>query len=351
MAKIKLLIVDDSATVRTLIKKLLSKESSIEVVGSAENGKEAIKKITELRPDIVTMDIEMPFMDGFNTIKYIMKEDPVPILVIARSAFSKGEDFIFKAIELGALEILEKPDLSDWSKLDNFRKILIREIKKLAKSGSAPVSLVESDSEASEKKPVDVKSELDESCKAYVGVAASTGAPGILKKILATLPGNFPGCIFVVQHISSGFTKDFIRWLDAESELSVVEAQAGERIREHTVYVAQEDKHLTVNKLKRIELTEGPKNNGFRPSGNVLFESLGRVFGKKSIGVILSGMGQDGVDGLGVIKKSGGKVIAQDPEHCVLKTMPSRAVKAGVVDKIAHPDKIAAEIIKFAGGK
>ncbi len=345
MNKIKVLIVDDSATVRTLVKKLLSDEKSIKVVGTADNGREAIKKIKEEEPDVITMDIVMPYMDGFSTIKHIMSENPIPILVLARSAFSKGEDFIFRAIELGALEILEKPDLPEWEKLRNFKKILVREIKKMAKAKTS------STVDLKKVKEINIKSELDESCKSYIGITASSGGPGVLKKILSELPGNFPGCIFVVQHISTGFTPDFIKWLNSDSKLEVVEASHRRKIKERTVYVAPENKHLVINKLKRIELTDAPRNNGFRPSGNVMFESVGRVFKEKSIGVILSGMGKDGIDGLQKIKECGGRVIAQDPENSILPTMPQGAIKRGVVDVVSSPDNISSEIIKMTGLK
>ncbi len=343
MSKIRLLIVDDSATVRALIKKVVKEDDKIEVVGTAENGREAVKKISESDVDIITMDIDMPIMNGFETIKHIMGVAPTPIIVLARSAFSKGDRFIFKAIELGAVEILEKPEISDWGRLEDFSRTLREKIKRLAKARTPSRGDVKVDGK--------IKEGFNKEKRSYVGLVSSTGGPGIVRKILSSIPRNISAAFFIVQHISKGFTPDFIKWLNRATELDVVEAEEGS-IKMHTAYVGKEDIHMGVNRYNRIELIDSPLNNGFRPSGNVLFESMAAAFGEKAVGVILSGMGKDGVEGLKKIKEAGGRVIAQKPQSCILPSMPERAVKAGVVDVVAKPDKIAEKIIKMVkGGK
>ncbi|MGM0568829.1 MAG: chemotaxis-specific protein-glutamate methyltransferase CheB [Elusimicrobiota bacterium] len=342
MKKIRVLVVDDSPTVRSLIEMHLKGNDEIEVVGVAGDGMDAVEKASALKPDVITMDIDMPFMNGFEAIKKIMADFPVPILVISSSAFSRGGRFIFKALELGALEVIEKPKMDSGGDSERFRKKLIREIKTLSKARIALRAGLKKRNAA--KKKGKVPSEKF----AHVGIVSSTGGPGVLRSLLAEIPGDFPGCIFVVQHISSGFTESFIKWLNGGTALDVIEARERIKIKKGMIYVAKEKQHMVVSRYGRIELDDSPKRNGFRPSGDVLFESMSEAFGPQNIGVVLSGMGCDGAAGLKALKEAGGKVIAQDPEKCVLSSMPSAVVKSGVADSVVSPDEIAGDIIKIA---
>jgi len=338
MKPIRVLIVDDSITARETLIGIIESDSEISVVGEAKNGKEAIELTRRLKPDIITMDIRMPIMDGLEAIQYIMAYYPTPIVVIAASAFSQGNSFIFKSLEYGALEVLEKPCPGDWKDLPNLGSKIIKDLKTLAK---IPV-VTHIKGKNIRKKTDENGNEPDEKdLVKVVSVASSTGGPKALMELLSGLPENFSGAVLVVQHISDGFMDGLADWLNKKCRLTVKIADNNERITPGAVFLAPTGKHMKVKENDRIALTDEPPVCGLKPAADLLFKSAAQHYGRDVIGVILTGMGKDGSEGLKAIKKAGGRLIAQDEESSLVYGMPKAAVETGCVDEVLSIDRIA----------
>lgn len=339
----RVLVVDDSITAREIIISILESDSEIQVIGEARNGKEAIELTRRLKPDLITMDIEMPVLDGLEAIKHIMAYNPTPIVVIAASAFSAGDAFIFKSLEYGALDILEKPTPQEWRDFPKLGMKLIKDIKLLAK---VPVitHIIGKRKKKEERLKIEVtKTELLK----IVAVASSTGGPPALLQTLGKLPHDFSAGILVVQHIADGFIEGLADWLNEKSKIVVKLAEDGEKIRPGVVLIAPSDFHMVVKKGNTIGLNKEPPIKGLRPAADILFYSVAKYYGGKAMGVILTGMGKDGAKGLMAIKEAGGRTIAQDKNSCVIYGMPRTAVESGAADEIVSINLIAEKMKSF----
>jgi len=335
--RVRVLVVDDSPTTRRLLVEILRADHEVDVIGQAADGLEAVEMVKRLRPDIVTMDVQMPRLDGFAATKRIMVEAPTPIL-ITTGVDPRGLSVSLEAVRMGALAVHAKPGDPLAPGFDEDAQELVRQVKAMSR-----VKVVRHyDPEPARLPPTYIPSvaALQEVPAEVVAIAASTGGPAAIHSILAALPADFPIPILVVQHISRGFSPGFAGWLDKASPLRVKLAEEGETLRPGTVYIAVDDHHLGVTPSRRIHLSDAGAVGGFRPSGTVLFESVAAAFGSRALAVILTGMGRDGVDGLGAIRRLGGRTIAESETTAVVNGMPGAAVSAGLADFILPLDQI-----------
>jgi two-component system chemotaxis response regulator CheB len=344
---IRVLVVDDSPTSRLLLVEILRADDEIEVVGQAADGVEAVEMVKRLRPDIVTMDVQMPRLDGFAATKRIMVEAPTPIL-ITTSLDPRALSVSLEAIRMGALAVQAKPGDPLAPGFDEEARELVRQVKamsrvKVVRHYELEPARVPAVSAASAAALHDMPAEV-------VAIAASTGGPAALHRILTTLPADFPVPILVVQHISHGFSPGFATWLDRASPLRVKLAEEGEALRAGTVYVAVDDHHLCVSPSRTIRLSVAEAVGGFRPSGTVLFESVAAAFGSRAVAVILTGMGRDGVDGLRAIRRAGGRTIVESEATAVVYGMPAAAVSAGLADMVLPLGAVCAELAGLVAG-
>jgi two-component system chemotaxis response regulator CheB len=325
--KIRVLVVDDSAIMRKLITEILKKDQAIEIVGEASDGVQAIEKAKELRPDVITLDIEMPKMDGLTALKYLKKESPNSKIIMFSSLTQEGAKATIEALSLGAHDFVPKPSSKSFvESVQKIEKELVPKIKALVGYDVPLVSKVCAPTRA-----------LRPGLYRVLGIGVSTGGPQTLAEILKELPSNFPVPILIVQHMPPLFTAQLAERLDRVSKLKVKEAEDGEPIKEGVVYIAPGDYHMEVsldNRQKHIRLHQGPPRNNCRPAVDVLFESLADVYGGTTLGLILTGMGRDGLEGAKKIKARGGGIIAQDKETSVVYGMPRAVVEAGLADEI-----------------
>jgi two-component system, chemotaxis family, protein-glutamate methylesterase/glutaminase len=342
---IRVLLAEDSLTVRQLLVELLESDPEIEVVGQAKDGGEAVDLATRLRPDVVAMDVHMPVMDGLDATKEIMVRAPTPIVLVSSSSRVGDVETALNAMRAGALIVLEKPDDLRSARFEGHREQLIRMVKAMAqvkvvrrwaprpppRPAPAPVPVARRG----------VRAKL-------VAIAASTGGPAVLQRILGDLPGDFPAPVLVVQHIAKGFVHGLAEWLNGSSAVRIKVAEQGEPLRPHLAYLCPDGRHLGVQAPGVVELSEAPPIGGFRPSGSYLFESAARAFGAATAAVILTGMGCDGVAGLRAVHAGGGAVLAQDEASSVVYGMPHEAVVAGVVDATLGVEEIAPHLVALA---
>jgi two-component system chemotaxis response regulator CheB len=337
--RIRVLVVDDSPTARQLLVAILRADREIEVVGEAADGLEVVEMVKRLHPDIVTMDVQMPNLDGFAATKRIMLEVPTPIL-ITTGVDPRVLSVSLEAVRVGALAVHAKPGDPRSPAFDEEARDLVRQVK--AMSQVKVVRHYEQEPAPPSAPPTLATAALREVPAEVVAIATSTGGPRAIHRILTTLPAEFPVPILLVQHISRGFIPGFAGWLDKASPLRVKPAKEGEELRPGTVYVAVDDHHLCVSPSRTIRLSVAEAVGGFRPSGTVLFESVAAAFGSRAVAVILTGMGQDGVEGLRAIRRAGGRTIAESEATAVIYGMPGAAVQAGLADFILPLDEVCA---------
>jgi two-component system chemotaxis response regulator CheB len=340
--KIRALVVDDSPTSRALLVAILRADEEIEVVGQAANGLEAVEMVKRLHPDIVTMDVHMPKLDGFAATKRIMVEAPTPIL-ITTSVDPRVLSVSLEAVRAGALAVHAKPGDPRSGTFDEEARELVRQVKAMSQVKVVRHYVRAPEPTPSVPPPLSALA-LHDLPADIVAIAASTGGPAAIHRLLTTVPADFPVPILVVQHISRGFIPGFAGWLDKASPLRVKAAQDGEALEPGTVYVAVDDHHLALSASRRIHLSAAGAVGGFRPSGTVLFESAAAAFGSRAVAVILTGMGRDGVDGLRAIRRAGGRTVAESEATAVVYGMPGAAVSAGLADFILPLDQLCAAI-------
>jgi two-component system chemotaxis response regulator CheB len=342
---IKVLIVDDSATERDLLKHILESEQDIEVVACAKNGKEAIELNARLKPDLITMDIEMPIMNGLEATRIIMSENPIPIVIISGKLNDVDSDAAFQALEAGAVSLIAKP-INIAAGFETIKRNIIdivhsmSEIKVITRRFNKKISI-----EHKEKKITSAVYEI-------VAIGASVGGPQALKLIFSQLPPDFPLPIVVVQHMTKGFMTGFTTWLNNHTQFTVKDAVHHELLKKGVIYFAADDHHLTIERKEeglRAVLMSGSSVSGFCPSITVLLQSVATVCGKNAIGILLTGMGHDGAQGLLELKKSQGHTIIQDEKSAVVFGMGGVAQSLGAVDRVVELDNIAnylANIVK-----
>lgn len=340
---LRVVVVEDSPVARDLIVEILNSQDDMTVVGAAKDGEEGVRLVRELRPDIVTMDVQMPRMDGYEATREIMIAQPTPIVVVSGSLDSPDAQKSMNSLQAGALTVIGKPtaptspdfDFSSGQLVDTVRTMSQVKVVRQRRPREVPAA-------SSTRQQMDSPNVAGQA--SIVAIAASTGGPQTLHEILSALPAEFPLPILCVQHISEGFTNGLVNWLNGAVAMDVRLAQTGEFLQGGTVYVAPEDYHLTVAANGSIQLTSQPPVGGFRPAGTVLFESVAKSYGAQSIGIILTGMGRDGVDGLKDLKQCGAHIIAQDEESSVVYGMPKAAVEEGLVNAVLDPEGIAAAL-------
>jgi len=347
-ARIRVLVVDDSALMRKLIPSILARDPSIEVVGTAMDGAFALKKIEELHPDVVTLDLEMPRMDGMETLRLIMRRAPMPVVLFS-SHSKEGAYATLKALALGAIDFVPKPQDAAAGHLESIAELLIEKIKvaKRAAGRKLPAAVV-ADDPPRNKKPVRHPAQPSR----IIAIGVSTGGPNALQYVLSQIPGDFPASIVVVQHMPEGFTEMFANRLDECCALDVHEAHSGDLLLAGRVLICPGNRHLMVRRMPRGDmavLSDGAPVNGHRPSCDVLFHSVAQHFGLTAVGVIMTGMGEDGAEGLGAIKASGGMTIAQSEDTCVVSSMPRAAISKGYAEKIIPLDALGSFLAQHYG--
>ncbi len=348
--RVRVLVVDDSALMRKLIPLILERDPDIEVVGTAMDGAFALKKIAELQPDVVTLDLEMPRMDGIETLRTIMRNAPLPVIVFSTHS-REGAYSTFKALALGAIDFVAKPRDAAAGNLDPVAYQLAQKIK-VAKRAGGPKTLPKLEVEA----PVRQKNRSRTAIapNRIIAIGISTGGPNALQYVLSQIPGDFPASMVIVQHMPEGFTDMFARRLDECCALEVQEAKSGDLLLAGRVLICPGNRHMMVRRMPRGEmvvLSDGPTINGHRPSVDVLFHSVAQEFALTAVGVLMTGMGDDGAEGLGAIKAAGGITIAQSEETCVVGGMPRAAIVKGYATKVLPLDGMASFLVSQYGGQ
>jgi two-component system, chemotaxis family, protein-glutamate methylesterase/glutaminase len=342
--RIRVLVVDDSALMRKLIPLILERDPDIEVVGTAMDGAFALRKIAELQPDVVTLDLEMPRMDGIETLRMIMRSAPLPVIVF--SAHSReGAYSTFKALSLGAIDFVAKPQEAAAGNLGAVAYQLIEKIK-VAQRAGVPKALPKPSAESAS--PPKRKSCAMLAPNRVIAIGVSTGGPIALQYLLSQIPADFRATIVIVQHMPEGFTDMFARRLDECCALDVQEAKSGDLLVAGRVLICPGNRHIVVRRMPRGEmvvLSDGPPMNGHRPSVDVLFHSVAKEFGLTAIGVLMTGMGEDGAEGLGAIKAATGITIAQSEESCVVYGMPKAAVDRGYALRVVGLEAMASTLV------
>ncbi len=351
---IRVVVVDDSPTARELLVALFRDIGGMEVIGAGEDGEDAVQLVKHLRPDVVTMDVRMPNMDGLEATRRIMCESPTPIVIVTASVMRSDMDLTFEALRAGALTVVRKPGMADPETCDRVIQAvrLMSDVPVVHRwDGRDEKERDEPDSLDREvwRLPEDVRRRIQR-----IGIASSTGGPEALAKILGPLPADFPVPILVVQHITRGFAVGLAEWLDSMTALRVSLAGHGEIPRPGTVLLAPDDYHMRISDGGVIELCKEPPYKGSRPSANHLFHSLTKTYGARSMGIILTGMGDDGVEGLTDLHRAGGLVLAQEEQSCVVYGMPGEAVTRNIVDRVLTLDQMAktlSQLVRRQGDK
>jgi two-component system chemotaxis response regulator CheB len=338
---IRVLVVEDSSTARSLLLGILATAPHLfTVVGEAKNGLEAVEMTRRLRPDVITMDLRMPLLDGLEATRRIMRETPTPVVVVSGVEVLEVQTSL-EALRVGALAVIEKPAGPTAPGFDERCRTLLQTVKLMAE-----VKVVRRSAERVPRATAlpRAAAKVLEQVQA-VAIATSTGGPAALQAIFSRLPGDFPVPILVVQHIASGFVGGLASWLGSTSKLEVKIAEHEEPLARGIVYLAPDDRHLGLTSQGRIVLSSEAALGGFRPSGTFLFESAARALGAGALAVILTGMGRDGVEGLRRVRALGGRVLAQDEPSSVIFGMPAAAIEDGLADEVVALDDVAGRLL------
>ena len=348
---LRVLVVDDSAFARSMITKKLKEDPAIAQVEIARDGEEAVAKVNSLQPDVVTMDVQMPRLDGLGALKRIMQERPTPVVMLS-SLTGDDTDTTLSALELGAVDFFLKPSISDSGNSDSGRNLV--ETVKLA--ARVPVARLARAMRPNRPQPTanpqpgktsGGRSDSGRSrIERVVVIASSTGGPRALAEVIPHLPVDERVGYLMVQHMPAGFTRSLSERLNNSSKLTVREAAKGDFVQGGTALMAPGGYHLVVAGNGELDLTQSPQLHGVRPAADITMQSAARAFGKKCVGVVLTGMGVDGRDGAGTIRTAGGKVIAEDESTCAVFGMPRAAIEAGNADVVVPINHVAREIVR-----
>lgn len=381
---INVLVVDDSVFMRKAIMSILEKDPEIKIVGQARNGEEAVELCRTLDPDVMTLDVEMPRMGGLEVLKIVMAQNPCPILMVS-SLTTEGAETTLKALELGALDFIPKTITAAPVDLARLETELREKVKAVARrkrfmrrprtsavaretrptmptnfsasaskfstpvSSAAPAAAAPAFSgTGSDSAPAIIALRAGKPVRDLVAIGVSTGGPPAVQKVLSALAANFPVPILIAQHMPASFTGPFAKRLDNICQLTVKEAEDGDRLRPGHVYISPGGKHIRLESkfgASALTVTPDPKDALYKPSANVLMESVGNALGRRALGVILTGMGNDGLEGIKVLKQKGGKTLAQSEATCVVYGMPKAIVDAGLADEIIDIDNMAEAIV------
>lgn len=344
---IRVLVVEDSSVARDFLVGILDNTPDIRVVGTAADGEEALQAVRRLRPDIITMDIHMPKLDGLEATRQIMETEPTPIIIVSASSDPREVATSFRAMEAGALAVLPRPAGPGHPNHETEVRELLRLIRAMSEvkvlrrwPRSRPTSVLRPPPQTGLGQPP--------SRPRVVAIGASTGGPPVLQSILAALPREYPLPILIVQHMTAGFIQGFCEWLAMGSALTVRVACDWELLRPGHVYLAPDDAHMKVGWGNRIVLSQEEPENGLRPAVSCLFRSVAEVYGGASVAGLLTGMGRDGAQELRLLRDKGALTFAQDRESSVVHGMPGEAIRLDAATLILPPDKIAALLIHVA---
>jgi two-component system, chemotaxis family, protein-glutamate methylesterase/glutaminase len=346
--KVGVLVVDDSPICRQLICDALVKDPDLEIVGTCSDGLQAVNMARELRPNVITMDVDMPVMDGLAAVEKIMAQTPVPILVLTADPRHQAPELTCKALELGALALQVKPALDAGAEAWNLAREVklissvkvIRHFRAIRKNGVPPVPL-----------SLSLASDFTSSPVGLVAITSSTGGPQVIHKMFSELPPDFPAPIVLVQHINSAFADSLAGWLAASSKIKVRLAKDGDALVPGEALVAPPGYHMVIPARGRVLLRPGEPKDGHLPSGTLLLESAAKTYGRRTVGVVLTGMGSDGADGMLAIQNAGGRTLAQSQESCVVFGMPGAAIHRKAVQHVVHGDEMASALVRLARGE
>jgi two-component system chemotaxis response regulator CheB len=339
---VRVLVVDDSPTARELLTSILNSQHGIQVIGTGASGEEAIQLAHRLRPDVITMDIRMPGMDGLEATRHIMRDNPIPIVIVSGNTQQQDVDLTFQAMRAGALTALGKPGLDDpvtCKKIAQTVRLMagVQVVHHWHRTEKDGVPSKATDTVQLYKNiPIKSKNKIS-----VVGIAASTGGPSALASVLGQLPTDYLLPVLVVQHVSAGFALGLAEWLNTQTKMRVELAEHGDPILPGVILLAPDDYHMKVSQNGTIELSKAPPYMGLRPSANFLFESMALAYGANAAGIIMTGMGDDGVNGLETMYRSGALTAAQDEKSCVVYGMPREAVLRNAVDRVLSLEQIA----------
>lgn len=350
--KIRVLVADDSAFMRKVMLSIIASDGGFEVVGEARDGRDTVEKAALLRPDVITMDLNMPHMDGLQATEIIMSTDPRPIVIVSVES-REGAESTLRALEMGAVDFLAKPSGGVDLDMSSVRDELVRKLRTASKVRVVRNLLrrAEPAAPARRETPVNRSNPFitpihPGSRQPVVVLAASTGGPATLMKLMPQFPLGFPGTVLIVQHMPGAFTQQFAEQLSRVARLQVKQAEHGEMMQTGCAYVCPGDCHLRVAPPGKIVLDNGPRIAGYRPSIDVTLESVAALAGPSAVAAILTGMGNDGCRGVLAIQENGGLVLAQDESTSVIFGMPSEAIKSGAVEQVLPLEEIAGAITR-----
>lgn len=359
MKTIRVLVVDDTIVYRKIVGDVLSEIPGVDVVGTANNGKIALSKITSLKPDVVTLDIEMPELDGIEVLQALKHHPHVPVIIMLSTLTQQGSEMTIKALELGAFDFVPKPDQGTMA--ENMQKVktaILPIIDALKRRDNTRVKPRQKNPPPVSPRPVadKVPSRAPQkpnirSRSTLIGIGISTGGPNALTRMIPMLPGHLNAAILIVQHMPPLFTESLAKSLNKKSTLDIKEARNGDKIEAGKVFIAPGGKQMKIitamdGTTKRIKITDDPPENSCKPSADYLFRSIAEHYPGRATGVIMTGMGSDGSKGLVQMKTNGSFVIAQDEETCTVYGMPKKPVESGLADHVLPLDKIADQIVK-----
>lgn len=360
---INVLVVDDSALMRKVVSDILKEDPEINVIATARNGLEAVEKVEKFRPDVVTLDVEMPVLDGLHALGYIMSECPTPVVMLT-AIDSRSAESTLNAFEYGAVDFIQKPsgnislNIADIA-IEIRTKVKIASKVDLKKLGFMEEHVKKSRENEGKTLHTTQQKQVSQKNKCYargkiVAIASSTGGPRALEQVIPKLPGDLKVPVVIVQHMPAGFTASLAQRLDAQSQLTVTEAKNGDVLHAGHAYLAPGNYHMEIVAMEKggiyhevVSLNQNPREHGVRPCANILFKSLVPIYGSNIITAVLTGMGADGADGVEEIKKAGGKAIAEDERSCVVYGMPKAIVQRGLADSIVPLEKVSSEIVRM----
>lgn len=332
--KVKVVVVDDSALMRKIIADMINEEIDMEVIDVCRNGKDLIDRLDRLNPDVITLDVEMPIMDGVSALKNMKKMGKnIPVIMLSSLTY-KGAVTTIECLEAGAFDFIGKPSGSISLDINKVKDELVTKIR-MAASRKAPSKTI----------PQVQRKEVSNKTEAVV-IGASTGGPKALTTVISALPKKLGFPILIVQHMPVGFTKAFANRLNNTCDIKVVEAEQGQIIENDTVYIAPGGYHMEVSRDKKINLTLEPAIWGVRPAVDKLFISAAKVYNKNLVSIVLTGMGKDGADGSIKVKESGGFTVAEHESTCTIYGMPKSAIETGIIDEILPLGQVPSKIIK-----
>lgn len=341
MGRVRVVVIDDSLVAREMLCQILGSDRDIEVVGTAKDGQAGVDMVAALKPDLVTMDIHMPRMDGLEATERIMAFHPTPILVVSSSVHGEGMGAAFDALSAGALEVVKKPEPADWAELERIGRDIIRRVKLLANvkvithvRGRRPAARVGAAGKAA----------LPAEGFAVVAIGSSTGGPSALATVLAALPADLPVPVLIAQHIADGFVPGLVSWLDGMARVRVKVAENGEQPEPGVAYMSPTGGNLEIAGRGSLRFVPPAADQLYIPSADRLFATAAESFGARAVGVILTGMGADGAAGLKALADAGGATIAQDEKTSVVYGMPKAAVEAGAAREVLPIERIGERI-------